>query len=116
MLRFSHTAVGIQQGIELMFSAFEDGGPMWTGTGPREVRRVIAFAVPFRDQPVVHVGLAMWDIDGETNQRVEIRAEDVGAEGFTVVFATWGDTRVARVRASWLAIGPADHPDDFERD
>ena len=57
-----------------------------------------------------HIFLAQEDVTHA------IRAEEVGAEGFTVVFATWGDTRVARVRASWLAIGPADHPDDFERD
>ncbi|WP_240558570.1 H-type lectin domain-containing protein [Paracoccus contaminans] len=99
-----------------MFSAFEDGGPMWTGAGAREERRAVAFSTPFRDQPLVHLGLSMWDIAGDTNQRVEVGAEGVSAEGFTIVFATWGDTRVARVRVSWLAIGAAGHPDDFDPD
>lgn len=116
MLRFSHTAVGVQQGSAFLFSAFEDGGPMWTGSGPRVERTAVTFATPFRDTPLVHVGLSMWDISVEGNQRVDIAAEAVTSSGFTLVFRTWGDTRVARVRANWLAIGPTDHIDDFEVD
>ncbi|MFC0342267.1 H-type lectin domain-containing protein [Paracoccus niistensis] len=116
MLRFSHTAVGVQQGRAFLFSAFEDNGPMWTGTGPRVERVPVSFATPFRGPPVVHVGLSMWDISVAANQRVDIAAEDVTASGFTLVFRTWADTRVARVRADWLAIGPADHVDDFAVD
>lgn len=116
MLRFSHTAVGVQQGSALLFSAFEDGGPMWTGQGPREQRCEVAFPSPFRDVPAVHVGLSMWDIAVTGNQRADIVAEDVTPAGFTLVFRTWGDTRVARARADWLAIGPAAHVDDFEVD
>jgi hypothetical protein len=29
------------------------------------------------------------------------------------VFRTWADTRVARVRVSWMAIGAAHHADDW---
>lgn len=116
MLRFSHTAVGVQQGSAFLFSAFEDGGPMWTDVGPRVERSVVTFPTPFRDVPMVHVGLSMWDIAIETNHRVDIAAEEVTPVGFTLVFRTWGDTRVARVRADWLAIGPADHIDDFAVD
>lgn len=116
MLRFSHTAVGVQQGSAFLFSAFEDGGPMWTGRGPRVERIAVVFDTPFRDIPLVHVGLSMWDISVEGNQRVDITAEHVTPTGFILAFRTWGDTRVARVRADWLAIGPADHVDDFEPD
>ena len=116
MLRFSHTAVGVQQGSAVLFSAFEDGGPMWTGTGPRAHRQDVRFATPFRRLPAVHVGLSMWDIAGDTNQRVDISAVEVSANGFVILFRSWGDTRVARVRADWLAIGPADHVDDFSAD
>lgn len=116
MLRFSHTAVGVQQGRAFLFSAFEDDGPMWTGTGPRVERVPVTFPSAFRDLPAVHVSLSMWDISVEANQRVDISAEEVTASGFTLVFRTWGDTRVARVRADWLAIGPADHVDDFAVD
>ena len=116
MLRFSHTAVGVQQGAELLFTAFEDDGAMWTGDGARVERRAVVFGQPFRDTPVVHVGMAMWDIAVDSNQRADLSVEAVTAEGFVIVFRTWGDTRVARVRASWLAIGPADHVDDFSPD
>lgn len=116
MLRFGHTAVGVQQGQALMFSAFEDGGPMWTDDGPRVERVGVTFPAPFRDAPLVHVGLSMWDIAVSGNQRVDIMAEEVTATGFTLVFRTWGDTRIARVRADWLAIGPAGHIDDFDPD
>lgn len=116
MQRFSHTAVGVQQGTEQLFSAFENGGPMWTGTGPRMERREVAFPAPFRGQPVVQVGFSMWDIAGDSNQRVDLTAEDVTPQGFAIVFRTWGDTRIARVRVNWLAIGPAHHVDDFELD
>ena len=37
--------------------------------------------------------------------RADLTAENVSEKGFHLVFRTWGDTRVARVRADWLAIG-----------
>ena len=114
MLRFGHTAVGVQQGSELIFSAFEDGGPMWTETGTRVERREVRFPTRFLGTPAVQVALAMWDIAGDTNQRGDLSAEDVSAEGFAIVFRTWDDTRVARVRVSWLAIGPTEHIDEFD--
>lgn len=114
MLRFSHHAVGILQGSEVLFSAFEDDGPMWTGTGPREERKPVRFSEVFDAPPVLHVGLSMWDVGRGTNQRMDVRAENVTAEGCDLVFRSWGDTRVARVRADWLAIGPMPHVDDWE--
>ena len=99
MLRFSHTAVGVQQGDEVLFSAFEDGGPMWTDNGPRVERLRVTFPDPFLGPPVIHVGLSMWDIAVNTTQRADVTAEAVTPEGFEIVFRTWGETRVARVRA-----------------
>ena len=116
MLRFSHTAVGVQQGDEVLFSAFEDGGPMWTDNGPRVERLRVTFPDPFLGPPVIHVGLSMWDIAVNTTQRADVAAEAITPEGFEIVFRTWGETRVARVRARWLAIGPAEHVDEFEPD
>ena len=46
--------------------------------------------------------------------RADISAAKVTPEGFVIVFRTWGDTRVARVRADWLAIGEAIGDDDWE--
>lgn len=114
MQRFSHHAVGVTRGAAVLFSAFEDDGPMWTGEGPRANRHAVRFAESFVTAPVVHVGLAMWDIESSANQRVDISADRITPDGFEIVFRTWGDTRVARVRAEWLAIGPVLHDQDWE--
>jgi hypothetical protein len=45
---------------------------------------------------------------------MDISADMVTAEGFVIVFRTWGDTRVARVRADWLAIGGCANDDDWD--
>lgn len=105
MRRVRSHLIGIEQGSIVLFSDYQFGGTMWTGQGPREHRRAVEFSEPFSDDPLVHVGLSMWDIDNEANQRADISAEKVGPEGFVIVFRTWGDTRVARVRADWLAMG-----------
>ncbi len=114
MERFSSVSVGVAQGSVSLFSAFEDGGEMWTGEGPRTVHRQIHFDDVFVSAPVVHVSLGMWDIDQQSNQRADIRAEEITGKGFRIVFSTWGDTRVARVRADWIAIGATPHAGDWE--
>lgn len=109
----SHT-VGVEQGSLVLFSDYQDGGAMWTGDGPRELRRLVEFSEPYQQAPVVQVSLSMWDIDQKHNGRMDITADMVTAEGFVIVFKTWGDTRVARVRADWLAIGALKGEDDWE--
>lgn len=114
MKRLSHYAVGILQGSEALFSDFECGGAMWTGSGQRTHRHDVRFEQPFRDVPVIHIGLSMWDIERGENQRVDLRSENVRRTGFSIVFTTWGNTHIARVRADWLAIGPVAFDEDFE--
>lgn len=114
MRRFHHHNIGILQGSEMLFSDFEVGGQMWTGSGQREHRHQVVFPSPFQSAPVVHVGLSMWDIERGENQRVDLRAEEVTAKGVVIVFATWGNTHIARIRADWLAIGPVVNDEDFE--
>lgn len=116
MRRFDHFAVGVANGAVDMFSAFEDGSPMWTGEGPRLERREVRFSEPFVEPPVVHISMGMWDIGINGNQRADLKAVEITRDGFQVEFRTWGDTRVARVRASWMAIGPLHYKDDFEDD
>lgn len=89
---------------------------MWEGAGPRLEARTVRFAQAFVEPPTVQVGLTMWDIAHDANQRVDLRAAEITCEGFRVEFRTWGDTRVARVRVSWLAIGPLRYLDGFEDD
>lgn len=105
--------VGIDQGTRMLFSDFADGGVMWTGEGPRERRHAVAFRGTFLKPPAVIVGLSMWDMDRGTNARVDLSAEHVTARGFELVFRTWGDSRIARVRADWTAIGAIRSEDDW---
>ncbi|MDP5306449.1 H-type lectin domain-containing protein [Paracoccus spongiarum] len=114
MQRISQGAVGVTRGASMLFSAFEDEGPMWADEGPRVVRQRITFAEPFLAPPVVHVAIGMWDIAGGSNQRADISSDRISEAGFEIVFRTWGDTRVARIRAEWLAIGAVRHEDDFD--
>ncbi len=106
-------AIGIAQGDESLFSDFADGGEMWTAEGTRERRKQVVFDPPFRAAPSVHVGLSLWDTDCRTNARMEVSADNITAGGFDIVFRTWGDTRIARVRVGWIAIGAAHHEDDW---
>jgi H-type lectin domain len=113
MKRFSGL-IGVEQGSKILFSDFAHDGAMWTGSGPREVRLTEKFNEAFLAPPVVTVGISMWDIDHMTNSRVDISAENVTATGFEIVFRTWADTRIARIRAEWTAIGPARDEDDWD--
>ena len=113
-MRVPSNQIGVDQGSSILFSDFEDGGKMWTGHGPREVRKSIVFSEPFKAAPAVMVGISMWDLDQKSNQRSDIAAERISETGFDIVFKTWGDTRVARIRADWVAIGGVSDEDDWD--
>ena len=108
----SHT-IGVDSGDVILFSDYEDGGVMWTGRGQRERRRHIKFTEPYREQPTVQLSPSLWDLDATTVMRADISAESVTKNGFDMVFRTWGDTRVARMRIAWTAIGPLSEDDDW---
>lgn len=114
MKRLTSGAIGIQQGSRVLFSDYADGGQMWTGQGDRESRHVVTFREPFVAPPAMMVGVSMWDIDHKHNARADISAENVTEKGFHLVFRTWGDSRIARVRADWTAIGPVRDEDDWD--
>jgi len=106
--------VGVDQGDVVLFSDFEHDGDMWTGDGPRVTRAHVQFSEAFRAFPSVRVSISMWDMSNAANARADVQAEDVTLEGFAIVFRTWGDTKVARVRVSWQAIGEVPHGDEWE--
>lgn len=114
MKKISSGSIGIQQGSRVLFSDFADGGPMWTGQGDRESRHVVTFREAFVEPPVVTVSVSMWDIDNAHVSRGDLSAEKVTAKGFQLVFRTWGDTRIARIRADWTAIGAVRDDDDWD--
>ena len=114
MKRLENHLIGIDQGSPVLFSEFKEGGPMWSETGAREVRFPVTFSKSFRSAPSVHVGISMWDMDQNTNLRADITAENITALEFDILFKTWGDTRIARIRASWMAIGEIEHQDNWD--
>jgi hypothetical protein len=114
MQRLSSFAIGVDQGNVSLFSDFEAGGPMWVGHGSRTARARVTFSEPFAAVPAVTVGLSLWDFAHETNTRADLSTENVTEEGFTILFRTWNDTRIARVRVSWQAIGPLKDDDLWE--
>ncbi len=114
MMKFFNTAIGIDQGEDVLFSDYEDGGEMWTGSGARERRHRVKFSQPFKAVPAVHISLSLWDMDSATNARADVAAEKITEKGFEVVFRTWADTRVARARIRWMAIGEVEHEDDWQ--
>lgn len=114
MRKLRASRIGVDQGNEELFSDFANGGDMWTGSGARERRKRITFSEPFSTVPTVHVSLSLWDMDQGANVRADIQADKVTETSFELVFRTWSDTRVARVRMSWLAIGEARDEDDWD--
>lgn len=116
MKRLSSPRTGIDQGDTEVFSDFEQGGSMWTGQGPRERRRNVWFSRAFASPPAVQLSPSLWDMDSSAPVRGELVAENITREGFEIVFRTWSDSRAARLRASWLAIGELPFEDDWQMD
>jgi hypothetical protein len=114
MKRISAARIGILQGSQLLFSDFADGGVMWTGQGHRESRQAIRFDPLFTEPPAVVLTISMWDTDHAHNARVDLTAEKITTKGFDLVFRTWADTRVARIRADWTAIGAVRDEEDWD--
>ena len=114
MIRLNSHAIGIDQGDVILFSDYQHNGLMWTGDGPRQTRAYVRFATPFQSPPAVNIGLTMWDVSNAANARADVQAEDITALGFAILFKTWGDTKIARVRVGWQAIGPVSDDEDWD--
>lgn len=114
MKRIISGAFAIEQGSRVLFSDYADGGVMWTGSGDRESRHVISFKQVFTEPPSVMVGISMWDTDHKHNTRADITAEKISEKSFHLVFRTWGDSRIARIRADWTAIGPVKDEENWD--
>lgn len=113
MVRFNSSEIGVCQGSVQIVSDYDTGGPFWTGDGDRVTRHRVAFEERFVAPPAVQVTPMMWDIQGTTNIRGDLTVEDVTSAGFMIVFKTWGDSRIARMRVTWTAIGPLPDDDHF---
>ena len=87
---------------------------MWTGDGARKTRAYVELFESFRSTPVVQVNLSMFDMSNSANMRADVQAEDITEDGFAIVFRTWGDSKIARVRVAWQAIGELRQADDWD--
>lgn len=116
MKKLYSTVTGIDQGAVPLFSDFEEGGDMWSGHGERERRVSVSFSEPFKSPPAVSVTMELLDMHNGANHRTVLLAENVTQEGFDIVFRTWGDTRIARARAAWTAVGEARGDEDWDID
>lgn len=105
MRKFESHLLGIDQGDVVLFSDFEHDGEMWSGDGPRKIVMPVVFSESYADAPSVTVSISMWDMSNEAYARADVQTEDVTKTGFNIVFRTWGDTKVARVRVAWQSIG-----------
>jgi len=112
--RLHSARTGIIQGDAEVFSEFDSGGTMWTGEGERERRLHLRFDEAFVAPPAVHLTASLMDMDHAAAYRAELVAEEISATGFDIVFRTWSDSRVARVRVSWMAIGDLPFEDDWD--
>ncbi|MFQ5438024.1 MAG: H-type lectin domain-containing protein [Paracoccaceae bacterium] len=116
MKRLRNHLIGVDQGSVILFSDFDSDGEMWAGSGPRSRRIAVRFSTSFKSAPIVQVSIEMFDMDQRTNQRSDISHENVTPTGFDILFRTWGDTRVARARAGWLAIGELRDENEWDVD
>ena len=114
MKRIYASTIGIDQGSVMLFSDFDTNGEMWAGSGEREKRTPVQFKDTFKSIPNVMVSLEMFDFDSRKNQRAETVVENVTQNGFDIVFRTWGDTKVARAKASWMAVGGVEAEDNWD--
>lgn len=114
MKRLKNHLLGIDQGEVELFTDFENDGDMWAGQGDRERRVAVSFSTPFRNAPSVQLSLSLYDMDSATNFRAELRADAITETDFGIVFGTWGDSRWARVRVNWMAIGELPSEDGWD--
>lgn len=114
MKKLRSLIVGIDSGDEVLFEDFEGGGEMWTGRGQCERRRRIKFSEKYLNVPNVQLSISLWDMDAGSVLRADVTAEAVTEKGFDMVFRTWGDTKVARIRISWTAMGELEDADAWD--
>lgn len=105
MKRIASHLIGVDQGELVLFSDFEDNGDMWTGTGERERLIPVAFSKPYRKPPSVHCAMSMLDMATGPSIRADVATRNVSKTGFDVLFRTWDDSRIARLRVAWISIG-----------
>lgn len=62
-----------------------------------------AAGVEFVGPPGVRLELAKFDFASNVGARVQLKARDVSATGFTLEVRTWADTRIKELNVQWIA-------------
>lgn len=114
MKKIASHQIGIDSGDILLFSDFENDGMMWAGKGPRLVRRKVAFSDAYAATPNVTLQLSMVDMSNDAFIRADLQTENITTTDFEIVFRTWEDSRVARIRVAWQSIGAVASEDSWE--
>ncbi len=71
----------------------------------RGFRQYVAFQRSFRNPPLVHLGIAGFDIANQDAARLTASVANITSDGFEIVLSTWLHTRLWRVDVNWLALG-----------
>jgi hypothetical protein len=71
----------------------------------RGFRQPVLFDRAFSHPPIVQLSLVGIDASKDDNLRLRLRAEDITAQGFTLLAETWLNTKLWSIEVSWLAIG-----------
>ena len=71
----------------------------------RQFRARVTFQSSFCGTPLVHIGIAGFDISNQDAARLIAKVENISADGFDIVLDTWLGSRLWRVDVNWLALG-----------
>ncbi len=85
------------------FFAYNEYKHMMNSRGERSITKHIEFDVKFKKTPKVIASISLLDIKRGTNLRVNVYAEHINASGFDLRIATWDDTKLYRLRGSWIS-------------
>ena len=113
MIKESMNTVPLPMKMSSAIVSLGQHSPGWTlanidEKSARQSRRFVSkvvFESPFCYIPVVHVGIAGFDIDHRDSARVSVSAAAISANGFNIVLQTWQNSCIYKVEVSWLALG-----------
>jgi hypothetical protein len=96
------TPMPVQMGNVAVFSHYPNQY-MWTGNGPREVVKNVAFPKPFKGTPKVTAALSAVDASKGSNLRVVVSCDAITDHGFNIKVSTYADSAIASASVSWIA-------------
>ena len=104
--KHSHKAIKIQSGEYYAdFFDLDEYHYMYEGTDYRSYKYYITFNEKYENVPNVMVSISQLDTDSETNLRIDVSAENIDTSGFYCTIMTWHNTKIYRVKVSWISFG-----------